>query len=231
MREGVKRDIPLLLDNWRSLIARKNVIRDYVPAHWNGDLSHEGFVARYDYVDTLYTGIAKAVEEGSELGELFTEYDLKTAFPDLDGTPGFTNARVHNGSILALWTDRTGTESASNALATLIEEDGLEAAVSKIKTAHAKGSGEYYFLEAEFNALGYRYLGEESFPEAIAVFQLNVEMNPDSWNVYDSLGEAYMRSGQQSLAIENYDKSLELNADNENGKRMLAEIQTTLAKE
>ena len=60
--------------------------------------------------------------------------------------------------------------------------------------------------------------------EAIEIFKMNVEMYPESWNVYDSLGEGYMNDEQKELAIKNYEKSLELNPDNENGKAMLRRL-------
>ncbi len=56
------------------------------------------------------------------------------------------------------------------------------------------------------------------------MFKLNVEAYPDAFNTYDSLGEAYMKAGNRELAIANYQKSLELNPRNENGKEMLAEL-------
>jgi glyoxylase-like metal-dependent hydrolase (beta-lactamase superfamily II) len=230
MRQGMKRDIPLMLGNWKGLIARKDEIKDYIPAHWNGDLTYEGFVHRYDYVDTMYTEITKAAKDGKELSGLFAEFKMEDKFPHLAGTPGFTESFVHNGSILALWSDVTGAESASNALATNIEKEGPAAAVAAIKAKRAKGSCNLYFLEAEFNQLGYRYLNEEKLEEAVAVFKLNVEMYPESWNVHDSLGEALMKSGQYDLAVNSYNRSLELNPENENGQKMLAEINTTLAQ-
>jgi glyoxylase-like metal-dependent hydrolase (beta-lactamase superfamily II) len=230
IRQGVERDMPLLLEHWKGLIARKDEIKDYVPAHWNGDLTYEGFVARYNYVDTLYAGIGKAAKDDTELAGVFSEFDLQSRFPALAGTPGFTEAFVHNGSLLALWSDWTGAESASNALETAIEEKGAKAAVAELTADRAQDPDKYYFLEFEFNALGYRFLGEERYEEAIAVFAMNVDVHPESWNVYDSLGEAYMKSGKHDLAVRNYDKSLELNPDNENGRRMLNEIHTALAE-
>jgi tetratricopeptide (TPR) repeat protein len=59
---------------------------------------------------------------------------------------------------------------------------------------------------------------------AIEVFKMNVEMNPQSANAYDSLGEAYMKAGDDENAIKNYEKSLELNADNDNAKKMLKKL-------
>jgi hypothetical protein len=49
--------------------------------------------------------------------------------------------------------------------------------------------------------------------------RLNVQSYPDSSNAYDSLGEAYMKSWQKQLAIENYKKSLEEDPTNDNAKQ------------
>ncbi|MBN1224710.1 MAG: hypothetical protein JXB23_15800 [Candidatus Aminicenantes bacterium] len=78
--------------------------------------------------------------------------------------------------------------------------------------------------EASLNRLGYELLRIKSTHEAIEIFKINVEAFPDSWNVYDSLGEAYMESGNKKLAIKNYEKSVELNSKNSNGKEKLKQL-------
>lgn len=77
------------------------------------------------------------------------------------------------------------------------------------------------FFEASLNVLGYEFLFGEKVDEAIEVFKLNAEEFPESWNVYDSLGEAYLTKGDKKKAKENYEKSVKLNPNNENGKRVL----------
>jgi len=81
------------------------------------------------------------------------------------------------------------------------------------------------FGEAEMNQLGYRYLQEGNIKDAIRLFTLNTISYPNSWNVYDSLGEGYLKDGQVDKAIKNYERSLELNPKNENAIKMLREIQ------
>jgi len=78
--------------------------------------------------------------------------------------------------------------------------------------------------EERINSLGYGLLQQKKVAEAIAIFKVNVELYPQSSNAYDSLGEAYMVSGQKEMAITNYKKSLELNPQNENGARMLKKL-------
>ena len=63
---------------------------------------------------------------------------------------------------------------------------------TEIKTSDAKAVN-----EETLNNLGYLLLQEGQAPAAITVFQQNVQEYPQSWNVYDSLGEAYMDAGQK----------------------------------
>jgi len=79
--------------------------------------------------------------------------------------------------------------------------------------------------EERLNSVGYSLLEQKKVAAAIAVFKANVEMYPQSWNVYDSLGEAYLANGEKELAITNYKKSLELNPQNTNAVEMLKKIE------
>jgi predicted transcriptional regulator YdeE len=78
--------------------------------------------------------------------------------------------------------------------------------------------------EGTLNGLGYGLLfaGKES--DAVTVFQKNAQEYPQSWNVYDSLAEAYTKVGKKDLAIENYEKSLQLNPKNDNGAEQLKKL-------
>ncbi|MBU0696739.1 MAG: FKBP-type peptidyl-prolyl cis-trans isomerase [Bacteroidetes bacterium] len=78
--------------------------------------------------------------------------------------------------------------------------------------------------ENELNTMGYGLLGRKHAAEAAAIFKLNTKEYPKSFNVYDSLGEAYMDLGENKLAILNYKKSLALNPKNENATKMLEKL-------
>jgi predicted transcriptional regulator YdeE len=78
--------------------------------------------------------------------------------------------------------------------------------------------------EGAMNGLGYRLLYSGKEDDAIEVFRRNVQEYPQSGNVYDSLAEAYMKVGQKDLAIQNYEKSLQLNPANENAVERLKKL-------
>ena len=68
--------------------------------------------------------------------------------------------------------------------------------------------------EYELNRLGYNYLRDKNYQNAIAVFKMNVTLYPESGNVYDSLADAYLRSGDSLEAFTNYKKALEIEPEN-----------------
>lgn len=74
------------------------------------------------------------------------------------------------------------------------------------------------------NQCGYQQLNFKHIEEAIELFKQNIRLHPNSSNVYDSMGEAYMINGQKSLAIENYEKSIAINPHNESGKAALKKL-------
>jgi tetratricopeptide (TPR) repeat protein len=88
-----------------------------------------------------------------------------------------------------------------------------------------KGADEHYkWLSEKFgysiptpelliNAIGYQSLGAHP-DEAIATFKANVERYPDSANVYDSLAEAYEKTGHLELAAPLYEKAQALGKQN-----------------
>ena len=72
--------------------------------------------------------------------------------------------------------------------------------------------------EDELTMYGYAFMWSNNVAEALAIFKLIVAEFPDSSNPYDSLGEAYLKSGNKELALANYEKSLALNPDNFNAE-------------
>lgn len=76
--------------------------------------------------------------------------------------------------------------------------------------AKAKNPDAPVFREATINQIGYEFLFQGNDALALDLFRLNVEAFPKSSNAYDSLSEAYVRSGNKEQAIENVRKALDL---------------------
>ncbi|WP_034921672.1 alpha/beta fold hydrolase [Gillisia sp. CAL575] len=78
--------------------------------------------------------------------------------------------------------------------------------------------------EHDLNELGYSFLRNEELDKALEVFKLTAILYPDSFNAYDSYGEALLMANKKEEAIEMYEKSIELNPENENGKKVLLQM-------
>lgn len=94
----------------------------------------------------------------------------------------------------------------------------------KTLTRIKKDTSNYYLSEQEMNSLGYAFLSNNRDSEAEATFKQNTQLFPLSWNTYDSYGEVLLKNGKKEAAIKMYQKSVELNPDNENGKKVLEQI-------
>jgi imidazolonepropionase-like amidohydrolase len=102
-------------------------------------------------------------------------------------------------------------------------ERGATEAIREFKS-HSEPSDR--LPESFVNALGYQMINAKKLEDAIAVFVFNTEQHPDSWNVYDSLGEAYADDGRYDLAVVNYRRSLALNPKSMGALEMLRKAAT-----
>jgi tetratricopeptide (TPR) repeat protein len=96
---------------------------------------------------------------------------------------------------------------------------------AEVYAAMQKEKADFKLDQHAVNAWSYELMSANHLPEAIDLLKLNVQIYPDSGGVYDSLGEAYMKSGQKQLAIESYKKSLEKDPTNDNAKDKLKELE------
>ncbi|MBK9980982.1 MAG: serine hydrolase [Saprospiraceae bacterium] len=110
-------------------------------------------------------------------------------------------------------------KSMAYSLLKAIEKEDINTALLFYKKN--KDSGDYVLSENEMNLAGYQLLQSGKTKEAASVFKLNVEAYPNSFNTYDSYGEALLVLGDSTQAIENYKKSVKLNPGNENGVKIL----------
>ena len=102
-----------------------------------------------------------------------------------------------------------------------LENGDFKKALEGYLAIKAEDSTSVFLNERELNSLGYRLLRKEKYEDAVEVFKMNVALFPESANVYDSLGDGYLASGDSLLAYENYKKTLEFNNSNTKAKNFV----------
>ena len=117
-----------------------------------------------------------------------------------------------NVDIAEVWADTavalTPNFATFNLKARVLDRRGKTAQADSLRQAHLATAN-----ENELNAYGYLLLNQKRNNEAIAIFIRNTKEHPDSWNTWDSLGEAYGIVGDKAKAITNYQKALSLTTD------------------
>jgi len=121
------------------------------------------------------------------------------------------------------WNFKFQDDAGSN-LFLIAKLEGTDAALRRYDEMKKSSKDDPKTLEQTLNALGYQLLFSGVDSDAVRVFQKNVQEYPKSSNVYDSLGEAYMKIGQKDLSIQNYEKSLELDPKNTNAVERLKKL-------
>jgi CubicO group peptidase (beta-lactamase class C family) len=106
----------------------------------------------------------------------------------------------------------------------VIDAQGVDGALALYEQLRKTAGTRYDFSEPELNGLGYALLGKGRPADAIRVFDLNVRQFPTSSNAFDSLGEAYYRSGQRAEAAKAYARAVELDPSNVSTRAKLQKL-------
>lgn len=122
----------------------------------------------------------------------------------LNNTSNLDQAEIWADTAVAL----APTFASYNLKAAILQRRGKTAQADSLRQAHLASAN-----EAQLNAYGYQLLNQKRNSEALAIFIRNTKEHPDSWNVWDSLGEAYAATGDKAKAVTNYRKALAMTTD------------------
>jgi CubicO group peptidase (beta-lactamase class C family) len=83
----------------------------------------------------------------------------------------------------------------------------------------------YSLVENEFNDMAYDLMWNGFKAQALETFKINTFLFPASDNIYQSYGEGLLEIGKKQEAIVMFNKSLKINPNNEDAKKMLKKIE------
>jgi len=179
---------------------------------------------------TLPLGDYSAEEISQSYGwvALYTERFLAARFHHDAAAQEFLAASPSKNGVPAhlLEVDRRPAKGAPATIDSLMSELGAKgfSHAAEIYAEMKKADKDFKIEENAINQWGYALMAENHLPEATDVLRLNTTLYPDSFNAWDSLAEAYERAGQKDLAIQYYEKSVQMNPQNENGKEHLKKL-------
>ena len=215
-----------------ALISRPDLFNAYIAVspslQWDdGHTLHKAqkFFANHGEVKkALFFSLANEGSTDNPMGRNFEQLQKTLA----DGAPKglvWQSARYpdedHGSTVLRAHYDGLRTVF-SGWLVTRDEKTGLQGGgLAGLEEHYRKLSERYGYAvpvpENLMNGLGYQLMARKNLEEAIAVFQKNIELYPESANTYDSLGEGLEAAGKFDTAKQNFQKAIELAKKNNDG--------------
>ncbi|WP_343614704.1 serine hydrolase [Flavobacterium sp.] len=114
-------------------------------------------------------------------------------------------------------------KSFAKAYGKILMKDGDEAAdLFLIENRTRKNL--YSISENDLNNLGYDFLSDKLYSQALKVFKTNIVLFPESDNTYNSYGEALYKIGKKDEALQMFRKSLEINPENEDSIKAIEDF-------
>jgi Alpha/beta hydrolase family len=120
----------------------------------------------------------------------------------------------------------------SAVVAATLATEGLARAVTQYRELRAHNEHDYNFAEYQLNWFGRTLLEQDKQADAIAILELNAEQFPNSFDVYDSLGDPYLHMGDKQAAEQSFRRSLQVypGSDNYSSKKLHALLASTNAR-
>jgi len=216
-------DIPRWIIILEQIIEGENAVDNIILSDDDNVYSRELMQSHLNYIRKLWSRIRSLETEGKTLQEIQDQLSLEKDFAFIKEMQVYKNMNdnwispQHEMHVKLFFLQ-------GKTLASEIIIDGgtesLDASLNKIK----KAGSAIYFDEISIDRIGFEWMNNGNISEAIEVYKLNVELFPQSSSVFNSLGEAYMKNGEKIFAKKNFEKSLELNPQNENARRILEQL-------
>jgi len=183
------------------------------------------------FVKKLPNGRKALTHSGQFFGftnSIFRDLDDKTTAIILSNNSHEVNAEI-NGALMRIIYDvpfDLPKINVETAIGNILYLSGIQA-VKEFYDSH-EDNQKYDFSEKAINSYGYDLLSSENVDQAIELFKWNVELYPNSSNVYDSLGEAYLVNKNEKQALVNYQKAFELDPSNKNAEKIIKKLKEKL---
>ena len=124
------------------------------------------------------------------------------------------------------------TADIENQLRSLIIKGNFDEAVG-ISKEYLQNPLHRYFkddLETKINDYGYNLISQEKFEAANKVLKMNVDLFPESANVYDSYAETFMKMGKKEEAIKYYEMAIIKDPNGQTGDNAKRQIEKIKAQ-
>ena len=205
----------------------------YIPEEkllFNGDVFFSGGTPNLTYFATEETSGSNEVKRWQKVLSHLLKSDrpVETIVRGHGDIMNLNDLKTFNQSIEDI---RTKFESGKDIyplgrINNILEKEGISGARTELQKLLTVDKDKYFFVERGFNVILNNWPLQNKSAEAIEIYKTNIALFPESWNVYDRLADAYLKSGNKGLAIETYEKSIKINPNNTSGIEALQQLKS-----
>ena len=216
-------DVPRWIALLEEILEGENAVTNIVLSDYDQVISTDLMKSHLHYIRQLWERVKYLEAEGKSLHEIQDQLSLEKEFAFVKDMELYKNhgdfwVRPQHELHIKLFFLQ-GKLLASE----IIKNGGVESiqvSLEKVKSHR----NDLYFDEQMLNRIAYVWMDKGHVSEAIEVYKLNADSFPHSFNAQNSLAEAYLRKGDTTNALKSFEKSLELDPENEGVQKALKEL-------
>jgi predicted alpha/beta superfamily hydrolase len=180
---------------------------------------------------SLYIAIANTMKAGMDTGSVM--HDVSNSTSHIRSILDFTNGLKQDQKSGLKWAYKYYADDDHGSVPLIAEYDAFRfifknyrmpawevltdsvynsdsAVITHFRNLSAEWGYTVHPPEQFVNSLGYAFLQKKQFEKSYRFFSMNVNNYPDSFNVYDSMGDFYEAKGDKQKAKENFEKALSI---------------------
>jgi photosynthetic reaction center cytochrome c subunit/tetratricopeptide repeat protein len=181
---------------------------------------HEGQAPQFDFAaDTKRT---KTVARKM----ILMSREITAKLPEVTGKPAAEVTRLrcatcHRGVAIPRLLPDILTET--------VNKSGAAAAVQQYRDLRKQyyGGQSYDFSENALVPVALQLTNANKPDDALALLQLNAELNPNSAPTYGGMAQAYLKKNDKENAIKNFEKVIQIDPNNQQAKRQLEQLKNS----
>lgn len=223
-------DVPRWIAMLEQMLEGENPVDNIILSDSHGVYSRELMLSHLNYIRELWNKVIALKSEGKTLVEIQDQLSLEKEFAFVKKMQVYINMSddwirpQHEMHVRLFYLQ------GKNLASEILKDGGPESLKASLDKITKEGSA-IYFDEVSIDRIGYEWMNKGNIPEAIEVYKLNAEAFPRSFSAFNSLGEAYMKNGDKMNAHKNFEKSLDLNPQNENARMILEQLKKDINSE
>ncbi|MDH5384447.1 MAG: MBL fold metallo-hydrolase [Candidatus Aminicenantes bacterium] len=188
-------------------------------------MNYEEVKVRRDYIKQIWDAVKDKNAQGQTPEDIIPQLPLENFnyITKLYQRKPEQLKSQHERIITGFWRQLQGRRFATEILARINRESGMEVAIKEFKNM-INEKEKFFFNEGIVNSYASMLVEEGDIKNALELYRLNAVIFPESAEIYSGMGDAFQIAGNMDAAVKAYKKALELDPEDKRTAEKLKKI-------